>query len=266
MTEHIEHGTGRPAVLGVLGGLGPVASAELVRTVYGHCTGDREQDFPAVILYSDPSFDARSAAAMDDANATLPGRFADGVRALIAQGATHVVVACMTLHHLLPRLPADLRRRVISVVDVLIAEIAAAGPGPHLLLCSREARAVRLYEGHPGWPAVRSSVLLPSPARNYELHEAIMEIKINRGHGRARRWLAAEIAEHGATSIVAGCSEIHLLAKEWPGRPAVTWIDPFDVIARATAAGTLAGLAGLAAPAEPESHRFDTACAEAWTP
>jgi aspartate racemase len=243
--------TGPRVVLGVLGGLGPVASAEFVRTLYAHCSGAREQDFPAVVLRSDPSFDARSPAAMDDPDATLPDRFAGGVRALLAQGCTHVVVACMTLHHLLPRLPADLRHRVVSVVDVLIAAVAAAGPGPHLLLCSRDARAVGLYGRHPRWPEVASSVVLPSVPRNDDLHAAIMDIKVNRGHGAARRWLAAEVARYGTTSVVAGCSEIHVLAREWPGPPAypsLTWIDPFDAIARATAAQDLASLARPAAP------------------
>jgi aspartate racemase len=241
-----DHTTGPRVVLGVLGGLGPVASAEFVRTVYGHCTGEREQDFPAVLLHSDPSFDARSPAAMDDPQAALPGRFAESVAALLAQGCTHVVVACATLHHLLPRLDAGLRRRIISVVDVLVAEVAAAGPGPHLLLCSQHARAVELYERHPLWPAVRSSVVLPAMPRNRALHEAILDIKVNRGHDRARRWLAAEIAEQGTASVIAGCSELHAVAKEWPGRPAVGWIDPFDVIARAAAAHDLARLSGHA--------------------
>ncbi|HEX6472231.1 MAG TPA: aspartate/glutamate racemase family protein [Streptosporangiaceae bacterium] len=248
-----EHPTTTPrVVLGVLGGLGPVASAEFVRTVYAHCAGEREQDFPAVVLRSDPSFDARSPAAMDDEDATLPDRLADGVRALLTQGCTHVVVACMTLHHLLPRLPAELRRRVVSVVDVLVAGVAAAGPGPHLLLCSRVARAVGLFERHPRWPEVASSVVLPSVARNDDLHAAIMDIKVNRGHGAARRWLAAELARYGTASAVAGCSEIHVLAKEWqgpPGHQPLSWIDPFDAIARATAAQDLTTLARQAATA-----------------
>ncbi len=235
------------AVLGVLGGMGPVASAEFVRTVYRHCAGEREQDFPAVFLWSDPSFDTRSRATMDDPAATLPGRLAGSVSALLAQGCTHVAVACMTLHHLLPRLSSELRGRVISVVDVLMAEIAAAGPGPHLLLCSRHARELRLFERHPLWPVVRSSVALPSMPRNDALHEAIMEIKVNRGHDRIRRWLADEVADRGATSIAAGCSEIHLVANSWPGQPAVTWIDPFDVIARATATHDLVKLSARVA-------------------
>ncbi|XRQ09028.1 aspartate/glutamate racemase family protein [Actinomadura welshii] len=250
-----DHNTPSRVVLGVLGGLGPVASADFVRTVYGHCAGEREQDFPAVVLHSDPGFDDRSPAAMDDPQGVLLGRLAEGVAALLAQGCTHVVVACATLHHLLPRLEAGLRRRIISVVDVLVAEIAAAGPGPHLLLCSRHARAVGLYERHPLWPAVRSSVVLPTLAGNRSLHEAILDIKVNRGHGRARRWITTEIADRRAASVVAGCSELHSVAREWPGRPPAGWIDPFDVIARAAAAHDLTGLSGRLATVHRQAER-----------
>ena len=41
-------------VLGVVGGAGPLASAEFTKTIYEFSLGEREQEAPIVLLYSIP--------------------------------------------------------------------------------------------------------------------------------------------------------------------------------------------------------------------
>ena len=47
-------------VLGIVGGLGPMASAEFLKTVYEYGIGENEQDAPIVLMYSDPTFPDRT--------------------------------------------------------------------------------------------------------------------------------------------------------------------------------------------------------------
>ena len=47
-------------LLGILGGMGPLASAEFLKTIYEYGTRDLEQRSPACILYSDPTFPDRT--------------------------------------------------------------------------------------------------------------------------------------------------------------------------------------------------------------
>ena len=49
-------------VLGVVGGAGPLASAEFIKTIYECSLGEREQEAPVVLLYSDPTFPDRTEA------------------------------------------------------------------------------------------------------------------------------------------------------------------------------------------------------------
>ena len=50
-------------LLGILGGMGPLASAEFLKTIYEYGTRDLEQRSPACILYSDPTFPDRTSSA-----------------------------------------------------------------------------------------------------------------------------------------------------------------------------------------------------------
>src|SRR5689334_6778827 len=49
-------------VWGVLGGLGPLASAEFLATIYEHADASEEQRLPAVLLFSDPAIPDRTEA------------------------------------------------------------------------------------------------------------------------------------------------------------------------------------------------------------
>ena len=97
---------GKPAVLGILGGMGPLASAEFLRTIYECNAAEFEQDRPACILLSNPRFPDRTDAILRGAAEEVLSPLAESLRSLLGQGATRLVVCCITLHHFLPLLPA----------------------------------------------------------------------------------------------------------------------------------------------------------------
>ncbi len=223
-------------VLGVLGGMGPVSSAEFVASVYGHCTGEREQDFPALVLHSDPGISARTPATMDTRDSAVLARMTAGLTSLLDAGCEDIVMCCMTLHHLLPRVPREIRRHVVSVLDVIVDEIAAA-EGRHLMLCSRDSRELRLFERHPRWARAAGHVAFAGIEESRAFQEAIQDVKVNRGPERALEWIGRQLKEQQVTSVVAGCSEIHVLARRWGDRVGAGVLDPFDTLARAAAQG-----------------------------
>ena len=228
MTEPIRT---RP-VLGIFGGMGPVASAAFLTTLYEAASFGREQDAPACILLSDPCVPDRTEAMREGQEEEVLLHFVDAVERLERAGATRVVAACVSIHHWIPSLPAPLQERLISLVDVIIDEVGAAGT-KSLLLCSSGARAARIFERHPRWSSVAELVVLPDAADQAQVHAWIFEIKKHRlPHGTVQGFCDL-VAKYGAQSLIAGCSELHILAKALrahPGAPPV--IDPLETIAR----------------------------------
>ncbi|TCO61165.1 aspartate/glutamate racemase family protein [Actinocrispum wychmicini] len=221
-------------MIGVFGGVGPVASAEFVRTIYAHCDGVAEQDFPAVLLYSDPGIAARGTL-VAGRDVRIEAQVTRGLQLLADQGCDKIVMCCMTLHRILPFLPARLRDRVVSTVDVLVDAVAAAPPVRRLMMCSIDTWRMHLLQEHPKWTDIASSVVWPSEADNVTLQQAIQEIKENRGTDAAVRWLDDGMREYEVSSAIVGCSEIHVLARAH----SFDVIDPFDVTARSIAARQL---------------------------
>jgi aspartate racemase len=221
-------------VYGIVGGMGPLASAEFLKTIYEFGLRGREQDSPTVILYSDPSFPDRTDAFLEGADEVLLAQLTRALRQLSEMNAVRIVLCCMTIHYLLPRLPADARRKIWSLLDV-IADALVTSDREYLLICSSGTRRLQLFESHPQWRLFKDRLVLPSAEDQERLHrELIYRIKLNPDVGGLFPLLELMLEKYRVNSFVAGCSEIHLLAKRYAatGNGRDICLDPLTIIAR----------------------------------
>jgi aspartate racemase len=229
-------------VLGIVGGMGPLASAEFLRTIYEHCLGQREQDAPRIVLDSDPTFPDRTDALLADAYEGLLGQLNQSLARLRACGVSRIVICCITIHHLLPRVPAELRQHVVSLLDVIFRAVAESRQ-QHLLFCTKGTRQLGLFQRHPQWPQAQDFFVLPDEQDQERIHGVIYEIK--RGHdvGPMIPFLEELLAKYRVDSLIAGCTETHILAKRFARvqrqRGGFGCIDPLVIIAQELAKESL---------------------------
>lgn len=232
--EPIPARRGRPKPsLGVVGGMGPLASAELVRTIYRLHVREPEQLAPSVVLHSDPSIPDRTEAIAAGREEELAARLEEAVEAVLAAGAQRVVIACVTIHRVLPRLPARLRERVISLVDLTVKAVIA-DPRPRLLLATDGTRASGVFEAHPRWGEAAASLAVPQPDDQRTLHDRLYRLKAQAPPEEFAGWLDTLAAGYGVAGFVFACTELHLLDPVL-GRRGGAWpagvIDPLRIVA-----------------------------------
>jgi aspartate racemase len=220
-------------VLGVVGGLGPLASAEFLRTIYEYSLGDREQDSPTVIVYSDPTFPDRTEEFLAGEFDPLLAQLIDVIERLLEAGATDVVFCCMTIHYLLPRLPVRLRERVISLPDIIFETVAHTRE-KHLLICSNGTRELGLFQNDARWSMAQPYIVLPDEDDQNRIHkDLIYPIKKNPDVRTLFPLLELLLKKYEVDSFIVGCSEVHLLAKHFLlHSPEHRCIDPLATIAR----------------------------------
>jgi aspartate racemase len=203
------------SILGVVGGLGPLASAEFLRTIYEHSLGGLEQESPTVIVFSDPTFPDRTEAFLAGNSEPVLAQLIDVIERLLEAGATDVVFCCMTIHYLLPRLPAHLRERVISLPDIIFEQVAHARKR-HLLICSSGTRKLGLFENDARWSMAQPYIVLPDEDDQNRIHrDLIYPIKKNPDVRTLFPLLELLLKKYEVDSFIAGCSEVHLLAKHF---------------------------------------------------
>ena len=226
---------------GIVGGMGPLASAEFVRTIYEAAVAVQrgaEQSAPRLLLLSDPSFPDRTSALASGEEVELVARLGAAVSLLAEQGAEAVVVCCVTIHSVLDQLPAELRALVVPLTDIIL-RAAVEGEGRHLLLCTKGCRVARLFEQHPLWPAARARVVLPSEEDQEAVHELIYAVKRNCWDAlEAARLVGALLEKYEAARAIAGCTELHLVSKRFAECGVrLPLFDPLSVLAGRIAAG-----------------------------
>jgi aspartate racemase len=216
--------------------MGPQASAGFIRTIYNAYRGQTEQQAPIVLLYSNPKVVDRTTTFLSGADHhQILDELVMGLRGLVAQGATQLVICCVTAHYLLPELPRDLRDKTASLIDVVFEELQGAQQ-PCLLACTTGTRRLGLFQQHPAWEAVKHLICLPTENEQDILHDAIYAFKRNHAPGQLIQVLLSLCQAHGVHTFIAGCTELHLLSQACAGPNELNLkigiIDPLAAIAK----------------------------------
>ena len=222
-------------IWGVLGGMGPIASAEFLKTIYELSAGKVEQQTPIVVLISDPTFPDRTEYLLHNQEGLLLEPLRRSLLRLVEIEVTRIVICCMTIHHLVPQLPDPLKQRIVNLLDLVFAAVLRS-ERKHLLLCTTGSRRTELYQRQPLWEKTKGRIVLPESEDQRQVHDLIYQIKRGRlGNGRLSL-VDSLLAKYGVDSFIAGCTEIHVLAKQIQRAThagvAEFCIDPLTIVAR----------------------------------
>ena len=124
-------------VLGVLGGMGPMAGATFAARVVALTPAARDQDHIPLVLCNDPRVPDRSSARLGQGEDPLPAMLR-GLRLLERAGATLVAIPCNTAHLWYDQLAAATSLPVLHIVGRVLAvpdghpEVSRIGDGDEL--------------------------------------------------------------------------------------------------------------------------------------
>ena len=223
-------------VLGVLGGMGPLAGAQFMVRLTQLLPAERDQDHVPAVLWSDPRVPDRTAGRRPGAPDPLPALLR-GVRGLAAAGCGAICIPCNTAHGWYEEMrdavsPVPILHIVDAAADDLARQAVPSG-GPVGLLATEGTLAMRLY---PDRFAARGiEVIEPSPAVMAKLvTPAIAAVKAGRvSEAYAPLAEAARgLVDAGAVAVVLGCTEIPLGVAAGPALPFPA-VDTVDALARA---------------------------------
>jgi aspartate racemase len=222
-------------ILGVLGGMGPLASAHFMVRLTLLTPAASDQDHIPTILWSDPRVPDRTAARLAGGADPLPVLLR-GIRGLEAADCGAIAIPCNTAHGWYAAMQAATTLPILHIVDAAAAELVRLGvpDGPIGVMGTAATLDMRLYqqglEGR-GWRC-----LVPEAAEMAELvTPAIGLVKANRvAEAYAPLAEAARrLVGRGARAVVLGCTEIPLGIAAGPALPFPV-ADTIDALARAS--------------------------------
>ena len=109
-------------IIGILGGMGPEATADLYLRIIKATPAKRDQDHPRVIIYSNSKVPDRTAAILGTGLSPMPELIRAGKR-LEEAGVDFIIIPCNTAHYFVDQLQKELRVPILHMIR-LSAEAA----------------------------------------------------------------------------------------------------------------------------------------------
>lgn len=220
-------------IIGVLGGMGPAATADFYQKILRATPAKVDQDHLPVLIYSNPQIPDRTAAIRGDGPDIVPA-LVETAEALVRAGATFLTIPCVTAHAFFEPLQRAVPVPILHLVDetVIYLQVERAGLTRLGLLATTGTIESRLFPLR--FEPRGLSVLTPDPEIQTEkVMAAIYGVK-GSGTLEHAKALIREAAQHliakGAQGIVAGCTEVPLILQD--GDLPVPVIDPTWILAQ----------------------------------
>lgn len=223
--------------LGVLGGMGPLATADFLKKLAKLTPADTDQAHVPVIARSVPQIADRSAAILGIGPSPLTALI-QGVRELCAAGASLIAIPCNTAHFWYDEIQALSPIPILHIVDAVAEHLSSTGgqrsPG---ILATEGMLQTEIYAARLTTPSITKVIYPTSNDIEALLKPGIAAVKAGDIDYGKSCFLAASqrLQTQGADSIVMGCTEIPV-ALSAEDTPELELIDSTTCLARACVA------------------------------
>lgn len=202
-------------IIGVYGGVGPLASVRFLETIYKlqTNTANVEQECSRIILYSDTAMPDRTLYLKLGLKSYLLDQLTQGLDKLVMMGAEKLIICCFTLHYLLPFLRNDLLERIMPLTCIALRSVAEFKKKT-LLLCTSGSIHLKIFEQSPFWSQAEPFIIKPDAEDQQLIHQTIFTLKKNRGQPEAYAFIKMLLNKYAINHWVVGCTEFHLLSTD----------------------------------------------------
>lgn len=216
--------------LGVIGGLGPLATAWFMELVIRMTQAQTDQQHLDMLIYNIPSIPDRTAYLLDPSQESpLPPIIRIG-KALAAQEAECIAIPCITAHYFLPQLSREIPIPIIDAVGETASHLRRFGVSAAGIMATDGTIATKLLQNALESQGIRA--VLPDPGGQKKVMELIYEdIKADRPVDIEKfRQVSRDLRQQGAQVIILGCTELSLIKREHAIGPG--FIDALEVLAQ----------------------------------
>lgn len=199
-------------MIGVLGGMGPLATLDFFSKVLAATPAKGDADHVPMLIQTDPRIPARPAAILSGGLSPLPELLA-GRNRLVAAGATALVMPCNTAHYWYADLQDGCPVPFLSIVDASLNELSLlADAGSTIgIIATRATLASKIFD--PALIRLGYKVMLPEDTVTDTLILPGIElVKLGdplRG-GHLIEQAVQALLDQGARAVILACTETPL--------------------------------------------------------
>ncbi len=220
----------KKAMLGVIGGLGPIATAYFMELVIRMTDAVIDQEHIEMLIYNCPSVPDRTGYLLGKSDKSPLPRMIDLGKRLQREGATSIAIPCITAHCFHEELVAAVKTPIIHAVKETVLHLKENGVHGVGIMATDGTIATGIFARELEREGLVPIVPSEAMQRNV-MHLIYDNIKANRAPEMDRfNAAAAELRAKGAEAIILGCTELSLIKRDYP--IGAGFIDAMEVLAR----------------------------------
>jgi len=225
-------------VLGILGGMGPLATVDFMRKLIEETPAARDEEHIPVIAWSVPQIPERPAAITGGGESPLPALL-EGIRTLKAAGAVAIAIPCNTAHFWYADMVRDGGLPIIHIADAALCELEARrNTGKTVgLIATKGTLAAGFFQERLAARGLQPIINNDADIDEFVL-PAIAHVKRNELDAAAQLLEIAvgKLVAAGAASVILACTETPVVLDRLPPALAAHCIDATRALAQASVA------------------------------
>jgi len=218
--------------LGIIGGLGPMATAYFMGLIINMTDARCDQDHLEMIIYDFPSIPDRTSFILgkSEDNPVIP--MIEIGKQLEAQKADNIAVPCITAHYFYESLTENIKIPIINVIKETVMYLKEKGISTAGIAATDGTIYANLFQKE--LMAQGISYVIPSVInQKYVMDLVYKDIKAGLPPEIFKfESISKELRENGAEVIILGCTELSLIKRDYKVRG--RYIDAMEVLARSS--------------------------------
>ena len=197
--------------LGIIGGLGPMASAQFLELLTDMTAAENDQQHIEAILYSRPNTPDRTAFLLGESSDSPLAMLRDTAATLEALGCSVLAIPCMTAYSFYEPLSRERSAKIIHPIIESARVLKKAGKKRVGIMATDGTRRVGLFQN--ALKAEGIEPVLPDAFIQKEIMRLIYEdVKSGKPANLERFHAAAHhLRANGAESVILGCTELSVI-------------------------------------------------------
>ena len=216
--------------IGIVGGMGPMATAELFRKIIQYTDAASDQEHIRILIDNNPKIPDRTKAILEGTDSPVPW-IQLSARGLISLGADFILIPCNTSHYFFDEIQKGLSAEVVNMIEETARAVEGMGIKKAGLLATTGTIQCGVYRRYFQKRGIE--LIQPDEARQNDVMNFIYQgVKASNYQFSAEPFerAARQLQADGAETLVLGCTELPIGIKMYGLK--MDYVDSLDVLAK----------------------------------
>ena len=223
----------KKGTLGVIGGMGPLATAAFFELVVQNTRAATDQEHLDIVIYNIPRMPDRIGFILGKSSESPGPLLSAYAQKLQAEGVAAIAIPCITATYFYEEVVKRTGANVINIIDEIALHIAGKNAKKVGLMATDGTITTQIFQQHMDKHGIEC---VPPDKRHQQLvMKAIFEgVKAGRGVDMSEFFsVSAHLTERGCDSIILGCTELSIVNRQHGLNPDI-FVDSLAVLAKAS--------------------------------